>query len=60
VRGREHDLVVDTGNGIGDLRAEFEPFAGHRPIVAVAPPITTSTTSAGCTRSTSGGATRPM
>lgn len=36
VRGRERDLVVDTGNGIGDLRAELEPLANDRPIVAVA------------------------
>jgi glyoxylase-like metal-dependent hydrolase (beta-lactamase superfamily II) len=36
VRGAERDLVVDTGNGIGDLRAELEPFLGDRPAVAVA------------------------
>jgi glyoxylase-like metal-dependent hydrolase (beta-lactamase superfamily II) len=36
VRGRERDLVVDTGNGIGDLRGELEPSADDRPIVAVA------------------------
>jgi glyoxylase-like metal-dependent hydrolase (beta-lactamase superfamily II) len=36
VRGRQRDLVVDTGNGIGDLRAALEPFAGDRPVVAVA------------------------
>ena len=36
VRGTERDLVVDTGNGIGDLRAELEPLVGARPIVAVA------------------------
>jgi glyoxylase-like metal-dependent hydrolase (beta-lactamase superfamily II) len=36
VRGRDRDLVVDTGNGIGDLRAEIAPFAGDRPVVAVA------------------------
>jgi glyoxylase-like metal-dependent hydrolase (beta-lactamase superfamily II) len=36
VRGSERDLVVDTGNGIGDLRAELEPFLADRPIVAVA------------------------
>ena len=35
VRGRDRDLVVDTGNGIGDLRAALEPFAGDRPLVAV-------------------------
>jgi glyoxylase-like metal-dependent hydrolase (beta-lactamase superfamily II) len=34
VRGRDRDLVVDTGNGIGDLRAALD--AGDRPIVAVA------------------------
>ncbi len=36
VRGRERDLVVDTGNGIGDLRAELAPFLDDRPVVAVA------------------------
>jgi glyoxylase-like metal-dependent hydrolase (beta-lactamase superfamily II) len=36
VRGRDRDLVVDTGNGIGDLRAELAPLAEGRPIVAVA------------------------
>lgn len=36
VRGGERDLVVDTGNGIGDLRGALEPFVGDRPIVAVA------------------------
>jgi glyoxylase-like metal-dependent hydrolase (beta-lactamase superfamily II) len=36
VRGRQRDLVVDTGNGIGDLRPALEPFAGDRPVVAVA------------------------
>jgi glyoxylase-like metal-dependent hydrolase (beta-lactamase superfamily II) len=36
VRGRVRDLVVDTGNGIGDLRAELDPLAEGRPIVAVA------------------------
>jgi glyoxylase-like metal-dependent hydrolase (beta-lactamase superfamily II) len=35
VRGRDRDLVVDTGNGIGDLRAELEPLIGDRPSVAV-------------------------
>jgi glyoxylase-like metal-dependent hydrolase (beta-lactamase superfamily II) len=36
VRGRDRDLVVDTGNGIGDLRAELAPSVGDRPVVAVA------------------------
>jgi glyoxylase-like metal-dependent hydrolase (beta-lactamase superfamily II) len=36
VRGRDRDLVVDTGNGIGDLRRELEPLVEHRPVVAVA------------------------
>ncbi len=36
VRGKNRDLVVDTGNGIGDLRAELAPFVGDRDVVAVA------------------------
>jgi len=36
VRGRDRDLVVDTGNGIGDLRAELAPLVDDRPVVAVA------------------------
>jgi glyoxylase-like metal-dependent hydrolase (beta-lactamase superfamily II) len=36
VRGRDRDLVVDAGNGIGDLRAELAPFIDDRPVVAVA------------------------
>lgn len=36
VRGRDRDMVVDTGNGIGDLRAELAPFVDERPVVAVA------------------------
>ncbi len=36
VRGRDRDLVVDTGNGIGDLRAELQQLVGGRPAVAVA------------------------
>jgi glyoxylase-like metal-dependent hydrolase (beta-lactamase superfamily II) len=36
VRGRDRDLVVDTGNGIGDLRAGLDPFVGDGPLVAVA------------------------
>ena len=36
VRGRDRDLVVDTGNGIGDLRAELTPFIGEQQVVAVA------------------------
>ncbi len=35
VRGRDRDLVVDTGNGIGDLRGELRPFTEIRPVVAV-------------------------
>jgi glyoxylase-like metal-dependent hydrolase (beta-lactamase superfamily II) len=36
VRGRDRDLVVDTGNGIGDLRAELAPLVGDLPVVAIA------------------------
>jgi glyoxylase-like metal-dependent hydrolase (beta-lactamase superfamily II) len=36
LRGTERDLVVDTGNGIGDLRAELDPLERDRPVVAVA------------------------
>jgi glyoxylase-like metal-dependent hydrolase (beta-lactamase superfamily II) len=36
VRGRERDLVVDTGNGIGDLRGELAPVIDGRDVVAVA------------------------
>jgi glyoxylase-like metal-dependent hydrolase (beta-lactamase superfamily II) len=36
VRGRDRDLLVDTGNGIGSLRRELASLAGGRPIVAVA------------------------
>jgi glyoxylase-like metal-dependent hydrolase (beta-lactamase superfamily II) len=36
VRGRHRDLVIDTGNGIGDLRAELAPLVDGRPVVAVA------------------------
>jgi glyoxylase-like metal-dependent hydrolase (beta-lactamase superfamily II) len=36
VLGPERDLVVDTGNGIGDLPAELPPLAADRPVVAVA------------------------
>jgi glyoxylase-like metal-dependent hydrolase (beta-lactamase superfamily II) len=36
VRGRDRDLVVDTGNGIGDLRGELAPFVEDRDVVAVA------------------------
>lgn len=36
VQGRDRDLVVDTGNGIGDLRTELAIHAGDRPFVAVA------------------------
>ena len=36
LRGRNRDLVVDAGNGIGDLRAELEPLVGDRDVVAVA------------------------
>ena len=36
VRGRDRDLVVDSGNGIGDLRGELTPLVEGRPIVAVA------------------------
>lgn len=36
LRGRDRDLVVDAGNGIGDLRAELAPLVGDRSVVAVA------------------------
>jgi glyoxylase-like metal-dependent hydrolase (beta-lactamase superfamily II) len=36
VRGSARDLVVDTGNGIGDLGAELSPLVEDRPVVAVA------------------------
>jgi glyoxylase-like metal-dependent hydrolase (beta-lactamase superfamily II) len=36
VRGRDRHLVVDTGNGIGDLCAELAPLVADRPVVAVA------------------------
>jgi glyoxylase-like metal-dependent hydrolase (beta-lactamase superfamily II) len=36
VRGAARDLVVDTGNGIGDLGAELASLVGDRPVVAVA------------------------
>ncbi|MGH2679560.1 MAG: MBL fold metallo-hydrolase [Actinomycetota bacterium] len=36
VRGRQRDLVVDTGNGIGDLRTALAPLVEGRPVVAVA------------------------
>ena len=36
VRGAARDLVVDTGNGIGDLGGELTPLVGDRPVVAVA------------------------
>jgi glyoxylase-like metal-dependent hydrolase (beta-lactamase superfamily II) len=35
VRGRDRDLVVDTGNGIGDLRDAIRPLTDGRPSVAV-------------------------
>lgn len=36
VRGRERDLVVDAGNGIGDLRGELAPLIEDRAAIAVA------------------------
>lgn len=36
VRGRDSDLVVDTANGIGNLRPAIEELAGGRPVIAVA------------------------
>jgi glyoxylase-like metal-dependent hydrolase (beta-lactamase superfamily II) len=36
VRGRDRDLVVDTGNGIGDLRSELAPMIEDRGAIAVA------------------------
>jgi glyoxylase-like metal-dependent hydrolase (beta-lactamase superfamily II) len=36
LRGRDRDLVVDTGNGIGDLFGELASLVEDRPVVAVA------------------------
>ena len=36
VRGRERDLLIDTANGIGSLRAAVDPLSSGRPLVAVA------------------------
>ncbi len=36
VRGRDRDLLVDTANGIGDLRGEVTPLVDGRQILAVA------------------------
>lgn len=36
LRGRDRDLVVDTGNGIGALNEELVPLVEGRPVVAVA------------------------
>jgi glyoxylase-like metal-dependent hydrolase (beta-lactamase superfamily II) len=36
LRGRDRDLVVDTGNGIGDLRGELASLTGDRSVIAVA------------------------
>lgn len=35
VRGSERDLVIDTGNGIGDLSAVVSSLSEKRPVVAV-------------------------
>ena len=35
VRGRNRDLLVDTGNGIGRLRPVVDELAGDRPVIAV-------------------------
>jgi glyoxylase-like metal-dependent hydrolase (beta-lactamase superfamily II) len=36
VTGRDRDLIVDAGNGIGDLRAELAPLTQDRAAIAVA------------------------
>ncbi len=36
VRGRDRDLLIDTGNGIGALRPVVEELSGGRPVIAVA------------------------
>lgn len=36
VRGRDRDLLVDTANGIGDLRGEVAPLLEGREVLAVA------------------------
>jgi glyoxylase-like metal-dependent hydrolase (beta-lactamase superfamily II) len=35
VRGRDRDLLVDTGNGVGELRSDLAPLLGNREVVAV-------------------------
>jgi glyoxylase-like metal-dependent hydrolase (beta-lactamase superfamily II) len=35
VRGRDRDLLIDTGNGLGDLRAAVAPLAGDHEVLAV-------------------------
>ncbi len=35
VRGRDRDLLVDTANGIGDLRGEVAPLLEGREVIAV-------------------------
>jgi glyoxylase-like metal-dependent hydrolase (beta-lactamase superfamily II) len=58
VRGRDRDLVVDTGNGIGDLRGELAPLADGRGVIAVATHAHFDHIG-DCTRSTSAGVIRP-
>ena len=36
VRGRDLDLVVDAGNGVGRLRPTVARLAGDRPVIAIA------------------------
>jgi glyoxylase-like metal-dependent hydrolase (beta-lactamase superfamily II) len=35
IRGRDRDLVIDTGNGVGPLRPDIERLSGRRPIISV-------------------------
>ncbi|MEP7059767.1 MAG: MBL fold metallo-hydrolase [Actinomycetota bacterium] len=35
VRGRDRDLLVDTANGVGDLRGEMAPLVQGREVIAV-------------------------
>jgi glyoxylase-like metal-dependent hydrolase (beta-lactamase superfamily II) len=36
VRGRDADLVVDSGNGVGQLMPHISPLSQDRPVIAVA------------------------
>lgn len=36
VRGRDADLLIDTGNGVGRLRTAIDRYADGRPVISVA------------------------